>query len=142
MSGGQEQDTRSDKGIRDALYAKLDAIVKSQQQMRADFNSNFVRPEVRLAELIESKLSGLRQEMDTKLVTICDDLREVQQRMMVLELSAAVAATNGADAMEGAPAVQLAELRQWLDILEVATDDRSRDTLFVKGLVEAQGETL
>ena len=71
-----------------------------------------------------------------KLHTVTD------MRVMVLEQSAAVNAANGADAMEGTPAVELAELRQRLDTLEAVRGGRSRDTLVVKGLVEAEGEAL
>ena len=143
MSENQEQESISDKGISDALNAKLDAIVKGQQQMRADFNNNFARQEVRLAELIESKLSGLRLEIDTKLATICEDLREVQQRVLALEVQgAAAAAANDAHVMESTPTAEVTELRQRLDTLEAAANGRSRDTLIVKGLVETEGETM
>ena len=143
MSENQEQEPRSDKGVSDALNAKLDAIVQGQQQMRADFNNNFSRQEVRLAELISSKLSGLRLEIDTKLATICEDLPEVQQRVSALEVQgAAAAAANDAHVMEGSPTADVAELRQRLDTLEAAANGRSRDTLIVKGLVETEGETM
>ena len=143
MSEYQKQGPRSDKGISSALNAKLDAIVKDEQQMRADFNNNFARQKVRLAELIESKLSGLRLEIDTKLATICEDLHEVQQRVSALEVQgAAAAAAIDAHAMEGAPTADVAELWQRLDTLEAAANERSRDTLIVKGLVETEGDTM
>ena len=62
-------------GITEGLSAKLAAIVETQQQLRKDFNNNYVKQSEQIAALIDRKLATLRAEIDGKLSAVCDDLR-------------------------------------------------------------------
>lgn len=130
-------ETVSESGISLAtVSANIDAIIAGQDKLRSDINSNFVKQSLQLSNMIDIKLAGLRTEINDKMEAMTSDLRDVQARVVALEIQDAA----GAD-FNGLP-----EIRQRLDTLEMAASGDvglSRGTtLIVKGLQEAAGETV
>ena len=134
----QGPNAKLDPVVSQGLNEKLNDIIKSQERLRNDINANFVRQAAQLANMIDTKLAGLRQELDDKMRTITDDLREVQTRVAALEVR-----NDPVDAGDGAHIQEIDDIRRRLDTIEAgaATQTRSRDTLIVKGLEEATGKT-
>lgn len=140
---GRAMATVFEDGASKALNEKLDSIVNGQAQLRTDLNNNFVKQSEQLARMIDTKLAGLRKEIDDKLEAITTELREVQTRVQVLESRDADAAA--ADGAQGIAVPELGEIRRRLDTLETSASQeslRARGSLIIKGLEEAAGETV
>lgn len=146
MSGNEDNPAmatvfESGSGITNALNAKLSVIIQGQDKLREELNNNFLKQSRQLEDMIDNKLSGLRQEIDGKLAAITQDILEVQARVLALETNGG-AAVGGDDG--GVDAQEVQDLRRRLEAMEtgvVAEAGRSRDTLVVKGFQEDTGET-
>lgn len=122
------------------LNEKLNSIITGQTTLRDDINANFVKLSKSLADMIDSKLAGLRAEIDGKLEAITLDLRDVQARVSAMENRDESAAGTTGVPLDPADAGDLRSLRQKLDRMEASGGATSRLSLIVKGLQEAAGE--
>ena len=126
------------EGTTEALNAKLTSILQGQEKLRNEIAANFVQQSQQLATLIDQKLAGLRAEIDDKLTTVYNDIRDVQGRVRSLEERGIAVAADGAGSCTHANDVS--NLQQRLDALETDKTDRSL-SLIVKGLEETINET-